>query len=105
MTGWDDLIMQEISVTEAHDLATAGTTLVDVREQHEWDSGHAPTAIHIPLGQLPDRVGELPDGPLLLVCKAGGRSSQATGFLTDAGREATNVAGGMDSWKDLGLPT
>jgi rhodanese-related sulfurtransferase len=97
--------MEEISVTEANQLAGEGVALIDVREQHEWASGHAPTAIHIPLGELPARVAELPEGPLLMVCKVGGRSAQAAGFLESNGRQATNVAGGMDEWKQAGLPT
>src|ERR1700760_2178853 len=96
--------MKEISVTEANDLATAGTALVDVREQHEWDAGHAPTAVHLPLGEIPARQDELPGGPLLLICKAGVRAAKAATFLAEQGREVTNVAGGMDAWAQAGLP-
>jgi rhodanese-related sulfurtransferase len=96
--------MKETSVTDACALVSSGTVLVDVREQHEWDAGHAPTALHIPLGELQARAGELPAGPLLLVCKAGGRSAHAADFLESTGRDATNVLGGMDEWVSTGLP-
>ena len=82
-----------------------GTVLLDVREQDEWDAGHAPDAVHIPLGDLPDRVGELPeDQRLLVVCHAGGRSAQATAWLVQGGRDAVNVEGGMVDWARAGLP-
>jgi rhodanese-related sulfurtransferase len=82
-----------------------GTVLLDVREQDEWDAGHAPQAVHIPLGELPDRVGELPpDAPLMVVCHAGGRSARATAWLTQGGHDAVNVDGGMVAWARAGLP-
>ncbi|TCP57156.1 rhodanese-related sulfurtransferase [Tamaricihabitans halophyticus] len=74
-------------------------TLIDVREQDEWDAGHAPGAVHIPLGELPDRLGDLPEADALyLVCRSGGRSSRAAAFLNANGWEAINVSGGMRSW-------
>jgi rhodanese-related sulfurtransferase len=83
-----------------------GATLLDVREQDEWDAGHAPGAVHIPLGELPQRYGEIdPDQPLYVICHSGGRSARATQFLVDAvGYDAVNVDGGMAMWAHLGLP-
>ena len=53
--------------------------VLDVREQDEYDAGHAPRAIHIPLGDLPNRLNELPevDGDLPVVCRSGARSGRA----------------------------
>jgi rhodanese-related sulfurtransferase len=83
----------------------AGTLLLDVREQDEWDAGHAPQAVHIPLGELPDRVGELdPDAPLVVVCHSGARSARATAWLTQGGYDAVNLDGGMIAWARAGLP-
>ncbi|MGV8966418.1 MAG: rhodanese-like domain-containing protein [Cellulomonas sp.] len=82
----------------------AGTTLVDVREQNEWDAGHAPGAVHVPLGELIARVGELPAGRLLVVCQLGGRSARATEWLNGAGYDAVNLSGGMVDWARAGLP-
>jgi rhodanese-related sulfurtransferase len=83
-----------------------GATLLDVREQEEWDGGHAPGAVHIPLADLPARYGELdPDTQIYVVCHSGGRSARATQWLTDAlGYDAVNVDGGMAMWAHLGLP-
>ena len=87
---------------EAHDRAT-GHALVDVREAHEWAAGHAPGAIHLPLGELhPDRLPAAER--LLCVCRSGARSSQAVAALRNAGYDAVNVEGGMNAWHADGLP-
>ncbi|MGW4641892.1 rhodanese-like domain-containing protein [Sphaerisporangium sp. NPDC004334] len=79
--------------------------LLDVREPDEWQAGHAPTAVHIPLGTLQQRVEEIPAGvPVYVVCRVGGRSAQATAWLNHVGREAVNVGGGMHSWAAAGRP-
>jgi rhodanese-related sulfurtransferase len=83
----------------------AGSVLLDVREQDEWDAGHAPQALHIPLAELPDRVGELPeDVRAIVVCHSGGRSARATAWLTQGGYDAVNLDGGMIAWARAGLP-
>ena len=77
--------------------------LLDVREDDEWRAGHAPGAAHIPLGTLGERAGEVPkDQRVYVVCRAGGRSAQATMALNQAGWDAVNVAGGMQSWEQNG---
>lgn len=81
-----------------------GTHLLDVREPAEWEAGHAPGAIHIPLGDLAARVNELPDGPLYVVCRGGGRSGRATQWLRQFGYGATNLDGGMSAWSERSLP-
>jgi rhodanese-related sulfurtransferase len=79
--------------------------LLDVREVDEWRAGHAPTAAHIPLSDLQNRVAEVPQGrPVYVICRAGGRSAHATTWLNHVGWEAINVDGGMQSWAALGLP-
>ena len=78
--------------------------IVDVREQSEWDAGHAPGALHIPLGDLPDRLAELPDGELVVTCRMGGRGGRATAFLRSTGRDAVNLDGGLTAWVEAGRP-
>jgi rhodanese-related sulfurtransferase len=79
--------------------------LLDVREPDEWQAGHAPGALHIPLRELPERLDEIPDSePLYVVCKVGGRSAHAAAWLNSIGRAAVNVAGGMESWQAAGRP-
>jgi rhodanese-related sulfurtransferase len=93
--------VSEIDVTDVPD----GARLVDVREDSEWQAGHAPDAIHIPMGELPDRLDDLPDEqPLYIVCKVGGRSAHVAAWLNGVGRQAINVAGGMESWDAAGRP-
>ena len=80
--------------------------MVDVREQDEWDAGHAPRAVHIPMGDLTARVGELPesDAPLAVVCRSGNRSGRVVAWLTQQGYDAVNVGGGMQQWSAAGKP-
>ncbi|RNI19037.1 rhodanese-like domain-containing protein [Flexivirga caeni] len=82
--------------------------VIDVREQNEWDAGHAPGAIHIPLGELPARLDELPESgerdPLQVVCRSGNRSGKAVAWLNQQGFDAVNVAGGMKQWAFAGKP-
>jgi rhodanese-related sulfurtransferase len=90
-----------VSVSELPD----GATLLDVREDDEWSAGHAPEAVHIPMGELAGRLDELPaDGPVYVVCRGGGRSARATVYLNANGWDATNVDGGMKSWHAEGRP-
>jgi rhodanese-related sulfurtransferase len=81
-----------------------GATLLDVREDDEWAAGHAPDAVHVPMSQFTARLDEVPDGPLAVVCRVGGRSAQVTAFLLGQGREAVNVTGGMLAWEAAGRP-
>lgn len=84
---------------------TDNAVLLDVREDDEWAAGHAPDAVHIPLGDLHQRLTDLPaDRPLDVVCRAGGRSARAVGFLIQQGYDARNVEGGMQAWAQLGRP-
>jgi rhodanese-related sulfurtransferase len=94
-----------VTVADVADELPANTTLLDVREDDEWQAGHAPNALHIPLGELAARLGELPaDNTLYVVCRAGGRSARATAYLNANGWDATNVDGGMQSWQAAGKP-
>lgn len=78
--------------------------LLDVREDDEWRAGHAPGALHIPLGQVPSRLGEVPDGEVHVICRSGGRSAQAVAWLVRNGYDVDNVAGGMHAWVEAGRP-
>ncbi|GAB3206278.1 rhodanese-like domain-containing protein [Marinactinospora endophytica] len=79
--------------------------LLDVREDDEWQAGHAPHAVHIPLRDLAQRAGEVPrDRQVYVICRVGGRSAQAVQALNDAGWQAANIAGGMSAWALAGRP-
>ncbi|GAA1953498.1 rhodanese-like domain-containing protein [Amycolatopsis minnesotensis] len=92
---------EEVPTASVRDLPLDGM-LLDVREDDEWAAGHAPGAVHIPLGDLPARVEELTEfpehQPVYVVCRTGGRSARAAAWLNASGWDAVNVAGGMKSW-------
>ena len=81
-----------------------GLAVLDVREDFEWDAGHVDGSIHIPMMELPGRLGELPDGQTLVVCKVGSRSAQVVGWLAGQGYDVVNLAGGLYSWTAAGRP-
>jgi len=85
--------------------ARAEHHLVDVREDDEWQAGHIDGAQHIPLGELGDRLGELPTGRhIVAVCRSGGRSGAAVRGLRKVGYDAENLDGGVTAWSKAGLP-
>jgi rhodanese-related sulfurtransferase len=82
-----------------------GAQIIDVRGASEWEEGHVPGAMHIPLPDLADRMADLPDGPLVLHCQGGTRSVIAASLLLAAGRQdVTNMDGGYAAWRRAGLP-
>ena len=79
--------------------------ILDVREDEEWAAGHIDGAVHIPLGQLPQRIGELDaQRPVVTVCRSGGRAGRAADLLTSSGRRVSVMDGGMQRWAREGLP-
>jgi len=90
------------------ELAAAGgvPVVVDVRAGSEWEGGHLPGALHIPLPELEDRLGEIPEGrPVVLQCQGGGRSGIAASLLQARGRvSVSNLSGGYGAWVAAGLP-
>ena len=90
------------TVADAHRRAQ-DELLLDVREPSEWAAGHAPGAVHIPLGQL--TAASLSAATrLLCICRSGNRSAQAVAALRRGGYDAVNVDGGMRAWLRQGLP-
>ena len=79
-------------------------TAVDVREPSEWDAGHIAGALWIPMGEFADRVSELPQGRLAIVCRSGARSGVVADWLEQSGVDAVNLAGGMQAWHAASLP-
>ncbi|MEV5575244.1 rhodanese-like domain-containing protein [Spirillospora sp. NPDC052269] len=97
-----------ISAKQAQQRVADGqAVLVDVREAVEWNAGHAPGAVHVPLSRLAGG-GQLPasarNKPVVLICRSGNRSRQAAQILTGRGVDAVDVTGGMSAWAREGFP-
>jgi|SRR5579875_1312731 len=94
----------DVPSVAASDL-TDDVLLLDVREPDEWAAGHAPDALHVPLGDIPARLDELPgDRDVVVVCHAGGRSLRATAWLNQNGYPCRNLVGGMVAYAAAGRP-
>ncbi|AXE23592.1 rhodanese-like domain-containing protein [Streptomyces globosus] len=97
-----------LTPSQAHQRTGDGrAVLLDVREAPEWEAGHAPDALHLPLSRL-TAGAPLPASaqgrPVVAICRSGHRSRQAARLLADRGIEATDVTGGMTAWAREGLP-
>lgn len=93
--------MKSITTEELQVKLEAGEKvhLIDVREVDEVAAGHIPGIVNIPLSLLEFRMHELEKNtPYVMVCRSGGRSGQATKFLTSHGYDVTNMTGGMLDW-------
>ena len=96
----------DVTAEEAKELidSTEDLTVVDVREPHEYcdTKGHIPGALNYPInsGVLQEKYEELPmDGPILVVCRSGGRSNRAANFLDSKGFTTVyDMQGGMRGW-------
>jgi hydroxyacylglutathione hydrolase len=99
----------QITVADLREsLAHQAVTLLDVRNQTEWESGHIDGARHIPLGYLTDRLADVPrTRPIVVQCAAGARSSIGASVLRARGLEqpVINLIGGIGEWRKAGLPT
>lgn len=94
----------QVDPEEGARLIHGGAYFLDVRELAEWVAGHAPDAVHVPLGEVPLRMEDLPtDRPVVAICRAGARSQQAAEFLRLQGIDAINLSGGMRAWQAAGL--
>ncbi len=88
------------AVTDYEAVIVDGAQFIDVREPDEVASGTLPGTTNIPLGELADRTAELdPQRRVVVLCKSGGRSTQACQILTGAGfGDVVNLDGGMMAW-------
>ena len=84
----------------------AGAILIDVREDDEWQAGHAPDAVHLPMMQVPERLAEIPaQGDVVIVCRSGHRSAEVVRYLIAQGYDnVRNLAEGMFGWVAAGRP-
>lgn len=93
--------MTDIDPAEARRRLDAGeAVLVDVREPEEWAAGHAPDALHRPLGDLDP--AEFAGRSVITTCRGGGRGSRAAETLGAAGVDAVGLGGGLRAWSEEG---
>lgn len=101
----------ELNLTPDVDVATVASiqnrddvVLIDVREQAEYDEKHIPNVTLIPLGTLADRLTEIPtDKTVIVTCRSGNRSGQATDYLRQQGfTNVHNMLGGIVAWEEAG---
>ena len=84
---------------------SGGAFVLDVRADHEFTAGHVPGATHVPMGDVPARLAELPkDQPVFVICASGHRSRQVVGYLREQGVNAFNVTEGIQGWAQRGWP-
>lgn len=99
---------KEVTVQQAQEMLDKGeAVLIDVREPAEYAEVHAKNARLMPLSTFPQHLGEIPqDKEVLLICRSGGRSAQASMIATQAGLKGiNNVQGGTLGWVQAKLPT
>ena len=104
MSSLDQAPTKSLDLDEARRLLSSGAAiLLDVREQLEWDAGHAAEAVHMPIGEL-DPGALPPDTQIITTCRSGGRGAWAAAVLAEAGLTACSLEGGMRGWQNAGLP-
>ncbi|WP_315095583.1 rhodanese-like domain-containing protein [uncultured Cellulomonas sp.] len=99
----NDTLRPTIGAARALELVRDGAALLDVRERAEWNTGHAPQALHVPLGEIdkaPRRLTQ--DTPVVVMCASGMRSRSAAKHLRKLGFEATSLSGGIGAWQAAG---
>jgi len=99
----DGSLGSKIKAERALELVRGGATLLDVRENSEWKSGHAPGAVHVALGDIDKAPRRLRQGrPVVVMCASGMRSRTAAKHLRGLGWDAASLSGGMMAWQRAG---
>lgn len=102
-------LVKEICPTATQAWVVKGALLVDVREVSEVEelAFEVPNIINIPLSQFEERFHEIPkDQKTIMVCRVGGRSLRAAGFLVNHGyAHVVNMKHGLEKWVQKGFPT
>ncbi len=99
--------LPDIAIDRLAEVAASGDlTVLDVREPIEWETGYAPGAVLIPLGNLRERLETVPrDRLVAVICEAGVRSSTGASLLQAAGfQTVATVSDGMSAYRRAGLP-
>ena len=102
----DDAIVPEVDLDSFEAAWRDGAAVLDVRNPDEYEEKHVPGAVLVPLPELGDRIGEVPDGrPLYVICARGSRSrSAAEALRLQLGWLVVNVSDGTEGWAASGRP-
>lgn len=96
------MAIPEIQPSELAEFRTRFPDLVllDVREVDEREVSVLPNDVHIPLGMIASKFGELdPNAPTVVYCRSGARSARVAGFLLDSGfKQVWNLARGINAY-------
>ncbi len=99
----DGSLGSKIKAERALEVVRGGATLLDVRENSEWKSGHAPGAVHVTLGNIEQAPRRLRQGrPVVVMCASGMRSRTAAKHLRRLGWDAASLSGGIGAWQRAG---
>ena len=81
-------------------LARGPLSLIDVRDENDWRREAIPGSVNIPLEHLRERLAKVPEGPIVVYCRTGERSSTAASLLEQTGRmNVVDLVGGIEGWK------
>ncbi|MEK6275590.1 MAG: molybdopterin-synthase adenylyltransferase MoeB [Actinomycetota bacterium] len=103
----DREVVLQIDTTRAHELLAAdeGPVLVDIRELWELEAGRIADSVHIPMGELEEKLEPYRERSIVLYCAHGNRSLRAAKALSEQGYgSVVSLAGGIDAWGKAGLP-
>lgn len=97
---------EQINVQDLKQLMDSGNPrIIDVREEWEFNEGHLPSAIWLPMSEVPHNPGAfVAEDPVYVVCRTGNRSGQVVDWLARMDIRSVNVAGGTVEWQALGYP-
>ena len=96
--------MPEVTAAEAKSIIDAGSQLVDVRTDGEYEAGHIPGARHIPMADLQrESAGLAQNQPIVIYCRSGNRSGPAAEAFAASGWDAHSIDGGLIAWSEAGF--
>jgi rhodanese-related sulfurtransferase len=97
-------MIREVSVEELKARRDRGENplVIDVREDWELQLARIPDVVHVPMNQIPARLGEFQrDAEIIVMCHAGGRSLRVAQFLANQGfTDVANLSGGISAWSE-----
>ncbi len=96
-------MFEEIGPEDVAAWLEQGAVVIDVRESWEFERGHVPGAVNVPMSEITSRLQDVPDN-VVLVCASGSRSAHVAGYLTLNGyQKVANLAGGTAGWVEAGF--